>query len=168
VLVLKTKVEGDSVMNRRVTHQDFTSTFLVNELVKNATALLAGAQVAVKPIDACGLPANPAFDASRSGERYGRSPTAFAQDVTRFQSGLAQEHSTESIVAEESGGHAFFNTNSLASAANAAIDDGYSYIDDPARGESYLRIGVHDLKANHLGVIEVPVASLPHTAAALK
>jgi VWFA-related protein len=125
-----------------------TSTFLVNELVKNATALLAKAQVAVYPIDARGLPANPAFDASRSGERYGRSPTAFAQDVTRFQSGLAQEHSTESIVAEESGGHAFFNTNSLASAANAAIDDGSSYYvleyrpTNHAENDAYRKIAV--------------------------
>jgi VWFA-related protein len=104
-----------------------TSTFLVNELVKNTTALLAQAQVAVYPIDARGLVVNPAFDASRSGERYGRSATAFAQDVTRFQSGLAQEHNTESIVAEQSGGHAFFNTNSLAAAASAAIEDGSNY-----------------------------------------
>jgi VWFA-related protein len=104
-----------------------TSTFMVNEMVKDTTALLSKAQVAVYPIDARGLQVNPAFDASRSGERYGRSPTAFAQDAARYQSGLAQEHNTEMIVAEESGGHAYFNTNSLAAAAEAAIDDGSNY-----------------------------------------
>jgi VWFA-related protein len=104
-----------------------TSTFFMNELVKDTTALLAKAQVAIYPIDARGLMVNPAFDASRSGARYGRSPTAFAQDVTRFQMGLAQEHSTELSVAEQSGGRAYFNTNSLAAAANSAIEDGSQY-----------------------------------------
>jgi VWFA-related protein len=104
-----------------------TSTFFVNELVKNTTALLAKAQVAIYPIDARGLMVNPAFDASRSGASYGRSVTAFAQDVARFQMGLAQEHNTELTVAEQSGGRAYFNTNSLAAAANSAIEDGSKY-----------------------------------------
>lgn len=34
-------------------------------------------------------------------------------------------------------------------------------IDVPYKDESYLRIGIHDLLANHFGVIEVPVSLLP-------
>jgi VWFA-related protein len=125
-----------------------TSTFFVNELVKNTTALLAKAQVAIYPIDARGLMVNPAFDASRSGARYGRSPTAFAQDVTRFQMSLAQEHNTELTVAEQSGGRAFFNTNSLAAAVNSAIEDGSKYYvleyssTNPSQDDGYRQISV--------------------------
>jgi hypothetical protein len=34
----------------------------------------------------------------------------------------------------------------------------------PVRGETYLRIGVHDLPTDRIGVVEIPVASVSRLA----
>lgn len=97
-----------------------------SEEFQQTSALLSRAQIAVYPIDARGLMVNPAFDASASGTNS-RNPRAFATQVNKFSNSQADEHSTMSELANDTGGHAFFNTNGLADAVAKAIAAGSNY-----------------------------------------
>ncbi len=88
--------------------------------------LLARSQVAVYPIDARGLFNSPVFDAATS-RNYARNPNRLPQDLNKFSNDTAAEHSTMSEMAESTGGHAFYNTNGLAQAVAAAIDEGSNF-----------------------------------------
>jgi VWFA-related protein len=110
---------------------DLNSPFAVMETnddeFRQTTNLLAQAQVAVYPIDARGLMTAPMFDASRSGSNYVRNPSAFGKDLTKFNAAQANEHMTMDQLANDTGGHAFYNTNGLADAAAKALDAGANY-----------------------------------------
>jgi VWFA-related protein len=97
-----------------------------NEL-RETTTLLDRARVAVYPIDARGLQTVPMFDASRSGRAYARNPGRMASDISAFSATNAQEHMTMSQIADDTGGHAFYNTNGLAEAVTKAIDSGSNF-----------------------------------------
>ncbi len=88
--------------------------------------LLNRARVAVYPTDARGLQTVPIFDASRSGSGMS-DPRRLAKEISDFSSTNAQEHSTMSRIAEDTGGHAFYNTNGLADAVSKSIEAGSSY-----------------------------------------
>ena len=92
---------------------------------RETTNLLTRAQVAVYPIDARGLMTNPAFDASRSGHNL--SGPAFAADTSKFNQAQATEHITMEAMANDTGGHAYYNTNGLADAVAKAIEAGSNY-----------------------------------------
>ncbi len=89
--------------------------------------LLTKAQVAVFPVDARGLRAPSAYNAAASGRRYSSNPSAFTADVNQFVSDQTAEHSTMDLMAESTGGLAFYNTNALSTAVSQAIDAGSSY-----------------------------------------
>ncbi len=94
---------------------------------RETTNLLARSQVAVYPIDARGLMTSPVFSAAQSGSKYARNPNAMGRDQTKFFNDTSNEHSTMSRMAEDTGGHAFYNTNGLTEAVDKAIDEGSNY-----------------------------------------
>jgi VWFA-related protein len=97
------------------------------EEFRETTNLLTVSQVAVYPVDARGLMTSPMFNASNSGSKYVKSPTAFAGDNSKFLQQTADEHSTMLRIADETGGRAFINTNGLTQAVAKAIDGGSNY-----------------------------------------
>ncbi len=95
--------------------------------LSDTTALLDRARVAVYPIDARGLQTTPMLDASRSGSAYVRNPGKLATDISKFMETNAQEHMTMDQIAQDTGGHAFYNTNGLADAVAKSIDAGSNF-----------------------------------------
>lgn len=93
---------------------------------RDTVNLLARGQVAVYPIDARGLFNSAVFDAATT-RNYAHNPARLQQDLSKFTSDTAAEHSTMSEMAEGTGGHAFFNTNGLAQAVATAIEDGSNF-----------------------------------------
>jgi VWFA-related protein len=98
-----------------------------NQEFRETTNLLTTSQTAVYPIDARGLMTAPMFDASNSGSKYARSPSAFVVDTAKFGQSQAAEHMTMEQMASDTGGQAFYNTNGLWQAAAKAIDAGSNY-----------------------------------------
>jgi VWFA-related protein len=94
---------------------------------RETTNLLTLNQVAVYPVDARGLMVSPSFNATNSGSKYARNPSAFGKDDTRFFQQTAAEHATMLQMAERTGGKAFINTNGLSQAVASAIDAGSNY-----------------------------------------
>jgi VWFA-related protein len=97
------------------------------EEFRETTNLLTLSQVAVYPVDARGLMTSPYLSAANSGSKYVRNPSAFGKDETKFFQRTASEHSTMLQMAEETGGHAFINTNGLSEAVGKAIEAGSNY-----------------------------------------
>jgi VWFA-related protein len=94
---------------------------------RETTDILSRSQVAVYPIDARGLMVSPMLSAANSGSKYARSPTAFGKDQAKFFNQTAGEHSTMMVMAEQTGGKAFVNTNGLKEAVDKAVDAGSNY-----------------------------------------
>jgi len=94
---------------------------------RETTNLLSASQVAVYPVDARGLMSSPSYSATNSGSKYARNPTAFAKDETKFFQQTNAEHSTMLQMAEQTGGHAFINTNGLSQAVASAVDSGSNF-----------------------------------------
>ena len=84
-----------------------------------AENLLAMAQVAVYPVDARGLTSDPSFG-GRGGGMRGGEPTYYWQSIE-------EEHGTMDEIAEQTGGHAFYNTNGLAQAIATSTNEGSNY-----------------------------------------
>lgn len=95
--------------------------------LRETTTLLDRARVAVYPIDARGLQTTPLFDASRSGKEYVRNPGRLSKDIGNFETTNAQEHFSMQQIADDTGGHAFYNTNGLADAVAKALDAGSNF-----------------------------------------
>jgi VWFA-related protein len=99
-----------------------------NEEFRETTNLLTMTQTAVYPVDARGLMTAPMFDVSNSGKNYARgNPAAFMKDAQKFSQSQADEHMTMEAMANDTGGHAFYNTNALADTVAKAIDAGANY-----------------------------------------
>jgi VWFA-related protein len=95
---------------------------------RDTVNLLARSQVAVYPIDARGLTNTPIFDASITRNYTGNRGTArMTQDLNKFATDTAAEHSTMIQMAVATGGHAFYNTNGLTQAVATAITDGSNF-----------------------------------------
>jgi VWFA-related protein len=95
---------------------------------RQTTNLLAYSQVAVYPVDARGLMASPTLNASNSiTSSYGRNPAAFVRDERKFYDQMAGEHSTMLRMAEQTGGHAYINTNNLSQAVSDVTENGSNY-----------------------------------------
>ena len=94
---------------------------------RETTNLLTLNQVAVYPVDARGLMVSPSFSAAKSGGQYGRNPSTFGKDDTKFFEQTAAEHATMLQMAQQTGGKAFINTNGLSQAVATAIDAGSNY-----------------------------------------
>ena len=94
---------------------------------RETTDLLAKAQTAVYPVDARSLMTDPALDASQSLKSVPRNPRSFTQEASKFDQSQADEHMTMEAMANDTGGHAFYNTNALTDAVAKAIDAGSNY-----------------------------------------
>jgi VWFA-related protein len=90
------------------------------EDLRETDNLLTRAQIAVYPVDARGLFNTSGMSAVNGG---GASPT----DMADFLTETATEHETMFAMAEDTGGHAFVNTNGLTAAVAKAIDNGSNY-----------------------------------------
>ncbi len=90
--------------------------------------LLAGAQVAVYPVDCRGVQASP----QTLGEYQGSisasgNPSSFLGDKASFEHNMATEHSTMERLASSTGGKAIFNENDLTKATAQVIEIGSNY-----------------------------------------
>jgi len=94
---------------------------------RETTNLLTKAQVAVYPVDARGLMVAPMYSASNSGAKYARNPSAFSNDIQKFGASQAAEHGTMNLMAEDTGGRAFYDTNGLSQAVARAVREGSNY-----------------------------------------
>lgn len=91
-----------------------------NEELASASETLALSRVSIYPVDARGIETDPAFSATRGGRPSLSSSTSFA--VRRFQ-----DHSAMEQMADETGGHAFYNTNGFRQIFQRVVDTGSFY-----------------------------------------
>jgi VWFA-related protein len=101
----------------------------LTEDIRRVTDSLTLGQIALYPVDARGMMASPLFDVANSGSQYvglngGQSG---AMDNARSFEITAAEHATMDQIAQDTGGHAFYNTNGLQQALTQAIEMGSSY-----------------------------------------
>jgi VWFA-related protein len=94
------------------------------ELRQTADLLTVG-QVAVYPVDIRGLTVDPVYNASNPATY--RSPEDFLRAHLNFMLEIAAEQATMDQVADDTGGHAFYNTNGLADAIAMSTEDGSNY-----------------------------------------
>jgi VWFA-related protein len=87
--------------------------------MKIANDLLNAAHVSVYPVDVRGLQVDPAFSAASNAKT--------APVKSTFSNQLNAEHSTMDDIADNTGGHAFYNTNGLTQAMQEARDQGSVY-----------------------------------------
>ncbi len=124
--------------------------------VSETTAMLAASRVAVYPVDARGLFNDPQFNAQASGSGMSSAGSSgsgnmmggsgsrrgsrgsgsiggtanqprMAQNSTKFFQQTGAEHATMQQIAEETGGHAYYDTNGIKEAVAAAIQNGANY-----------------------------------------
>jgi VWFA-related protein len=107
--------------------------------IREASDLLTAARVAVYPVDARGLMTSPIADASyvvspntmtvsNRGTASSHSVSSnIGSDDTKFMNQNSDEHQSMKLIAEETGGKAFVNSNDLKGAVAEAVEDGDSY-----------------------------------------
>jgi VWFA-related protein len=105
----------------------FTIQQLNQEEFRETSNLLSKAQVAVYPVDARGLMPPPMFSAANSGRSFAGNPQKFNSALNKFSNNQAAEHTTMNVLATDTGGQAFYNTNDLADAVAKAINAGSNY-----------------------------------------
>jgi VWFA-related protein len=93
--------------------------------LRQAAQLFTLGRIAVYPVDIRGLTVNPVFGAASA--RVYRSAGSFSDAHGRFSQQLDAEHATMDKIAEDSGGHAFYDTNGLQRAISTGINDGANY-----------------------------------------
>jgi VWFA-related protein len=93
---------------------------------RETTALLAHSQVAVYPIDARGL-AGPSVYSVEDAAGLQYDPDAFNNKLSASTRKTADDNSTMLQMAEQTGGHAFLNTNGLTDAVAQVIAAGSNY-----------------------------------------
>jgi VWFA-related protein len=111
-------------------NHDFT------QLIQQAGQAMAAARVAVYPIDARGIMTMPStkvdveqthsVSLNASGNLQ-PDPTNVAHVDSNFRSTTGLEHGSMQQIAEDTGGHAFVDTNDLQQAVAKVIDNGASY-----------------------------------------
>ncbi|MBB5337904.1 VWA domain-containing protein [Tunturiibacter gelidoferens] len=94
---------------------------------RETTNLLTRAQVAVYPIDARGAMTSPNMDISQSTSIYLDDAKRFNADEVKYHLTAGAENLTMLRMADDSGGHAFINTNDLVDAINKATAAGSHY-----------------------------------------
>ncbi|HEV2645141.1 MAG TPA: VWA domain-containing protein [Acidobacteriaceae bacterium] len=107
---------------------------------RETIAKLSRSQVAVYPVDARGVGMSSVSDASSTRNYMGPSGSsknvdrnmAMGQarlnaDNAKFLDRNAAEHSTMDVLAADTGGEAFFNTNNLTEAVAKAVEDGSNF-----------------------------------------
>ena len=93
-------------------------------LTSDPGAVLSAARVAVYPVDARGVTVSPgsgaAFNELNSPPNVGALNNGFAQQT-------GDDHQAMQQLADQTGGHAFVNTNSITEAIASAVENGASY-----------------------------------------
>jgi VWFA-related protein len=116
-----------------------------SEDVRQTSQLLAAARVAVYPVDARGLTTMPSADASKAsastnlvtGTGYagrgnarqsvtGNRPS-YGNDDGKFMQQLMAEQASMKLIAEQTGGQEYINTNGLKDAVAKAVENGAGY-----------------------------------------
>lgn len=90
--------------------------------VEDTIRALSDANVAIYPIDAHGLVGVPSMDASRNAPPSTQAGRGRMPDPTGTNF-LIPLHQTMDLIAQRTGGHAFYNTNGLTQAIHEAVDD---------------------------------------------
>jgi VWFA-related protein len=106
---------------------------------RETVTLMDQSHVAVYPVDVRGLMVNPIMNAEGSGHKYSADPTGVQRDTGKFFAQTASEQSTMSLMAEKTGGKAYYNTNGLKQAVDDIIQSGsnfYSLSYTPSRKKS--------------------------------
>jgi VWFA-related protein len=99
-----------------------------DEAIRKTDNLLTRAQVAVYPVDARGVMTDSSIDVSNGTENISAGSGAAAADAQMGSLlSVAQEHETMEAMAEDTGGHAFYNTNGLTQAVQKAVENGSNY-----------------------------------------
>jgi VWFA-related protein len=94
--------------------------------IVQATDMLNLAHIAVYPIDVRGLQVNPMYSGA-SNQTFEPGSGKDLAAVSNFSQQNNAEHATMNLIGDQTGGHAFYNTNGLKEAAAAAIEDGSAY-----------------------------------------
>jgi len=110
-----------------VPNTEFINVSDFNGEYRETVSLLSRAQVAVYPVDARGVTILPTSSAASSGSQYVGHPTAPGRAISAFMDSTFEENHTMLDMAEQTGGHAFINTNDLTEAVADAIDTGSNY-----------------------------------------
>jgi VWFA-related protein len=124
--------------------------------IEQTSSLLAGAQIAVYPIDIEGLASSGIDVAANTSAMSSAELTGYRSLLAARQSGIRWEtHSTMSEIAEQTGGQAFWGTNDIEHALGRAMERGSTYYTlaySPSHAKwdgKYRKIGV---KVNRPGV----------------
>jgi len=96
--------------------------------IRKTDNLLTRAQVAVYPVDARGLFTDPGNDIGNAMSTIDSgSGAAAATGMMNNLANTAQEHLTMEAMAEDTGGHAFYNSNGLTQSVEKAVENGSNY-----------------------------------------
>jgi VWFA-related protein len=101
-----------------------------SDLFRQTARLLAQSQVAVYPVGAGGVSTSSVYSAEESGLQYDfrtHPIDTFANNLNNASSQNASNNITMQQMAEQTGGHAFLNTNGLADAVTQSIAAGSNY-----------------------------------------
>ncbi|MBB5060278.1 VWFA-related protein [Granulicella aggregans] len=101
-----------------------------SDLFRQTTRLLAQSQVAVYPVGAGGLSTSSVYSVEESGMQYDTRThplDTFANNVNSASTENADNNITMQQMAEQTGGHAYINTNGLATAVTQSIAAGSNY-----------------------------------------
>lgn len=105
------------------TSSEFDMTINADREIKIANDLLNAAHVSVYPIDVRGLQTDTFYSAAVNTKLTANSPPK----LNSFSAQQNAEHSTMDTIADNTGGHAFYNTNGLGQAMEEAMDQGSVY-----------------------------------------
>jgi len=103
----------------------FAGSVNFNPALREAADLLTVGQVAVYPVDIRGLTVDPFFDASNRVTF--RRPAEISQAHRDFMLEIEAEQDAMDQIAQDTGGHAFYNTNGLSEAIATGTADGANY-----------------------------------------
>ena len=88
---------------------------------------LENSRIAVYPVDAQGLAVGNISRSDQNPSGYSRGGNAMLDSETEWSRELQGAHDTMNLVAEKTGGRAFYNRNDLTKAIASAINDGSTY-----------------------------------------
>ena len=112
--------------------EPFESSAWAADEFRETTSLLTLSQVAVYPVDPRGIVGFPEFQGLPGPTAPGQKPlistvSSTSGSPSSLSQRIAAEHSTAVQMAQDTGGHAFVNTNDLSHAIADAIQNGSSY-----------------------------------------
>jgi hypothetical protein len=99
--------------------------------IASTAAMLTDSQIAVYPVDAGGVESSSMFSGPSTGkDHFGRSITAgpmFGHQLTLESTGLNEAHDAMDMLAERTGGKAYYDRNDIDGAVRDSVSDGSTY-----------------------------------------